>query len=230
MDLVAINVEAAASLSGASTRPVWGWSERLAVFLRPVCTHMSDGRSWRPGYLWWDECKTGAATARLRYSVYADAHALRRAAQETPARVPASSQPPQTATMSSSLWAALTRRSTALTSLARRASWRQNTKTLSRRLESTASDSASGSESTQFQLKAKKDSLLSPFMIIVGIVPIFTFALGTWQVQRLKWKVNLIDELQEKLEREPMLLPRQVKCAPTRPYARLSPCSCPYVA
>jgi len=39
-------------------------------------------------------------------------------------------------------------------------------------------------------------------------MPIFTFALGTWQ---LKWKVNLIDELQEKLEREPINLPRQVK-------------------
>lgn len=49
-------------------------------------------------------------------------------------------------------------------------------------------------------------------MILVGLVPVFTFALGTWQVQRLKWKVNLIDELQEKLEREPMPLPKQVKC------------------
>lgn len=42
-------------------------------------------------------------------------------------------------------------------------------------------------------------------------MPIFTFALGTWQLQRLQWKVNLIDELREKLEREPIILPRQVK-------------------
>jgi surfeit locus 1 family protein len=42
-------------------------------------------------------------------------------------------------------------------------------------------------------------------------MPIFTFALGTWQLQRLQWKVNLIDELQEKLEREPISLPRHVK-------------------
>jgi surfeit locus 1 family protein len=42
-------------------------------------------------------------------------------------------------------------------------------------------------------------------------MPIFTFGLGTWQLQRLKWKVNLIDELGEKLEREPISLPRQVK-------------------
>ena len=49
-------------------------------------------------------------------------------------------------------------------------------------------------------------------MILVGCVPIVTFALGTWQVQRLKWKVALIDELEEKLQREPMPLPPHVKC------------------
>jgi surfeit locus 1 family protein len=42
-------------------------------------------------------------------------------------------------------------------------------------------------------------------------MPIFTFTLGTWQLQRLQWKVDLIDELREKLEREPIVLPRQVK-------------------
>ncbi|GBE77684.1 Cytochrome oxidase assembly protein [Sparassis crispa] len=44
-------------------------------------------------------------------------------------------------------------------------------------------------------------------------MPIFTFALGTWQVQRLKWKVALIDELEEKLHLEPMLLPKQINVA-----------------
>lgn len=48
-------------------------------------------------------------------------------------------------------------------------------------------------------------------MLVVGFIPIFTFALGTWQVQRLQWKVALIDELKEKLEREPMILPRHLK-------------------
>lgn len=49
-------------------------------------------------------------------------------------------------------------------------------------------------------------------MVLLGFMPIFTFALGTWQVQRLKWKVNLIDELTEKLERPPMGLPGMIKC------------------
>lgn len=62
--------------------------------------------------------------------------------------------------------------------------------------------------------KAKREPLITPTMVLIGIMPIFTFALGTWQVQRLKWKVALIDELEEKLEREPMPLPPQIKCVP----------------
>ncbi|KAL5494942.1 SHY1 [Sanghuangporus weigelae] len=44
-------------------------------------------------------------------------------------------------------------------------------------------------------------------MFLLGVTPILTFALGTWQIQRLKWKVNLIDDLQEKLQRPPIELP-----------------------
>lgn len=54
---------------------------------------------------------------------------------------------------------------------------------------------------------------VTPTMFLVGLIPIFTFALGTWQVQRLKWKVALIDELEEKLQREPMPLPKRVNMA-----------------
>lgn len=49
-------------------------------------------------------------------------------------------------------------------------------------------------------------------MVLLGITPIVTFALGTWQIQRLKWKINLIDELEQKLQRAPMNLPDFVKC------------------
>ena len=59
--------------------------------------------------------------------------------------------------------------------------------------------------------KARRDSWLNPTIFVLGFIPIFTFALGTWQLQRLQWKINLIDELKEKLEREPITLPRLVK-------------------
>ena len=60
--------------------------------------------------------------------------------------------------------------------------------------------------------KARRYPWLTPTMVLVGTMPFFTFALGTWQVQRLKWKVNLIDELEEKLRREPLILPPKIKC------------------
>ncbi|VDB86632.1 unnamed protein product [Peniophora sp. CBMAI 1063] len=57
---------------------------------------------------------------------------------------------------------------------------------------------------------AKRTSYFNPTLILIGTVPIFAFALGVWQVKRLKWKINLIDELTEKLHREPIVLPGQV--------------------
>lgn len=50
-------------------------------------------------------------------------------------------------------------------------------------------------------------------MLTLAFIPFFTFALGTWQVKRLKWKINLIDELEEKLQREPMILPPRINLA-----------------
>lgn len=59
--------------------------------------------------------------------------------------------------------------------------------------------------------KPRQDPWISPTFVLLGIVPVFTFGLGTWQLQRLKWKVNLIDELSEKLELPPLPLPRKIK-------------------
>lgn len=41
--------------------------------------------------------------------------------------------------------------------------------------------------------------------------PIFTFCLGAWQVKRLRWKVNMIESLEDKMSREVMGLPRRIK-------------------
>lgn len=110
-------------------------------------------------------------------------------------------------TMSSFRWVSCIRRNGLLASCSRPFARRQTLSVLPNRSESTATP-----EDQKFHLHTKKESVFSPFMLLVGLVPIFTFALGTWQVERLKWKVNLIDELQEKLEREPIPLPREVKC------------------
>lgn len=42
-------------------------------------------------------------------------------------------------------------------------------------------------------------------------IPFFTFGLGTWQVQRLRWKVNYISTLEDRLHREAIPLPRRIK-------------------
>lgn len=51
---------------------------------------------------------------------------------------------------------------------------------------------------------------MTPMMFLVGVMPIATFALGSWQVSRLKWKIALIDELEEKLSADPMRLPPRI--------------------
>jgi SURF1 family len=48
-------------------------------------------------------------------------------------------------------------------------------------------------------------------MFFLGCMPIVCAGLGTWQIQRLQWKVNLIEDLHDKLSRDPMSLPRNVK-------------------
>ncbi|KAH7334226.1 SURF1 family-domain-containing protein [Rhizoctonia solani] len=62
---------------------------------------------------------------------------------------------------------------------------------------------SSGSGKSQF-------SWTSPTTLILGFIPIFTFGLGTWQIQRLQWKIALIDELEEKSRREPLVLPKRI--------------------
>lgn len=51
----------------------------------------------------------------------------------------------------------------------------------------------------------------SPTLLSLGFMPVFTFGLGVWQVKRLEWKLGLIEELEWKLRKEPIELPRNVK-------------------
>ena len=56
-----------------------------------------------------------------------------------------------------------------------------------------------------------RTSLFRPLNFLAALIPVFTFTLGVWQVKRLKWKNNLIDEIQRNIEREPILLPESIK-------------------
>lgn len=49
-----------------------------------------------------------------------------------------------------------------------------------------------------------------PAVWLLGAMPIVTLYLGIWQVRRLRWKLDLIDELESKLKREPLSLPKNV--------------------
>ncbi|KAG5983273.1 hypothetical protein E4U55_000351 [Claviceps digitariae] len=46
-----------------------------------------------------------------------------------------------------------------------------------------------------------------PGLILLALIPLTAFALGTWQVQRLGWKTNLIAKLEDRLVRQPLPLP-----------------------
>lgn len=61
--------------------------------------------------------------------------------------------------------------------------------------------------------KPRQDPWINPTMLVIGFIPFFTFALGTWQLYRLQWKVALIDELEEKLQLQPLSLPQKIKYA-----------------
>ncbi|KAK0537722.1 surf-like protein [Tilletia horrida] len=50
----------------------------------------------------------------------------------------------------------------------------------------------------------------SPTTLVLGFIPLFTAGLGFWQLQRLKWKVSLIEELEDKLRKDPIVLPKNI--------------------
>ncbi|OAQ25494.1 SURF1-domain-containing protein [Linnemannia elongata AG-77] len=49
-----------------------------------------------------------------------------------------------------------------------------------------------------------------PVTIGLALCPIITFGLGTWQVQRLRWKVDLIENLEDRMSLDAIPLPRKV--------------------
>ncbi|XP_078038394.1 surfeit locus protein 1 [Augochlora pura] len=50
-----------------------------------------------------------------------------------------------------------------------------------------------------------------PYGYFLLSIPIGTFLLGTWQVKRLKWKINLIQNLNERISHQPIQLPENLQ-------------------
>ncbi|GAA6012031.1 hypothetical protein JCM10207_005103 [Rhodosporidiobolus poonsookiae] len=74
--------------------------------------------------------------------------------------------------------------------------------------------SARHASSTSHLSQSARDKLRArPFLILVGIMPIFTFGLGWWQIKRLNWKVDLIEQLDAKLHQDPVRLPARIDTA-----------------
>jgi surfeit locus 1 family protein len=78
-----------------------------------------------------------------------------------------------------------------------------------RRLLSTETDAAAEPAVKEtYRVKQRKFGLGTALLCTI---PFFTFGLGTWQVQRLRWKVNYISTLEDRLHREAIPLPRRIK-------------------
>jgi len=54
------------------------------------------------------------------------------------------------------------------------------------------------------------DPWKSPYTYILAVIPFFTFGLGTWQVKRLNWKNDLVQNTEEKLSWKPIPLPSRI--------------------
>lgn len=56
-----------------------------------------------------------------------------------------------------------------------------------------------------------RSTIFRPITMILLIAPLLTGYLGVWQVQRLNWKLALIDEVDHNLAKDPIALPGRVK-------------------
>lgn len=65
--------------------------------------------------------------------------------------------------------------------------------------------------STEQSTNSKPPPLFSIKTFMLAMIPVLTFGLGVWQVQRLSWKLSLIKDLEDKLHRPPLTLPLQIK-------------------
>lgn len=68
---------------------------------------------------------------------------------------------------------------------------------------STSAASPSISNSTNY-------SRARPFLYVLGVMPLVCLGLGGWQIQRLRWKLAMIDQLEAKLNKDTVRLPARI--------------------
>jgi surfeit locus 1 family protein len=66
------------------------------------------------------------------------------------------------------------------------------------------------SSSTQYTTSTRNFKL-TPTTAVLCFVPVLTGFLGVWQLQRLKWKVQLIEDVDTAMAKDPMILPNEIK-------------------
>ncbi|ODN72673.1 hypothetical protein L202_08113 [Cryptococcus amylolentus CBS 6039] len=87
--------------------------------------------------------------------------------------------------------------------------------TLRPRIQIRPSSSSSAPPPTgpRFTTAKPKSEWKKPTTILLMMVPFVTGYLGWWQIQRLRWKLDLIDEVDRNMEKPPMLLPSHINLA-----------------
>ncbi|WWC69783.1 uncharacterized protein I206_103726 [Kwoniella pini CBS 10737] len=75
---------------------------------------------------------------------------------------------------------------------------------------STSSSSATTSTPKYTTRSSVRSNILRPTTLVLICVPILTGFLGVWQLKRLQWKLNLIEEVDRNLQKKPMLLPDNI--------------------
>ncbi|KAG7562953.1 hypothetical protein FFLO_01643 [Filobasidium floriforme] len=87
------------------------------------------------------------------------------------------------------------------------------------RTMSTFPSSSSGSSSSGSSSGSRSGFRLTPTTAVLCCVPILTAYLGVWQVQRLKWKLGLIADVDRNLSKDPMVLPNEINPEALSDYA-----------
>jgi surfeit locus 1 family protein len=64
--------------------------------------------------------------------------------------------------------------------------------------------------STQYTTSSR-NFRLTPTTAVLCFVPVLTGILGVWQLQRLQWKLGLIEEVDAAMAKDPMILPDEIK-------------------